>query len=595
MLGSVRLPDSFLEELRARTNLATLVGRKARLSRSGRNWKACCPFHQEKTPSFYVYDDGYHCFGCGAHGDAIGFVMQAQGASFMEAVEALADEAGLEIPRPVAREEAVERGRLAIRDVLAAAGEFYREQLHSPGGAAALAYLRARGVTDETIRRFGVGWSGEGRGGLLRRLGGQTDAATLMEAGLLREGEDGQPGGEFFFNRVMFPIRDRRGHVLAFGGRTLGEGQPKYLNSPETPVFAKRRTLYGLDLAREAARRGEPVIAVEGYMDAIALHQAGFAGAVAPLGTALTVEQLAGLWEISPTPVLCFDGDAAGARAAARTIDVALPLLSAERTLRFARLPEGEDPDTLVRRQGRPGIAAVLAAARPFSAALYESRREMAGGATPEARARLRALLEAASAAIPDTALRREYRREWDERAFAARRRTKPPATPSRRRPEPAEAAARRGEILLAIAICHPATIGAVEEALGGLSLLPPWEGVRAALLAWAEHASVLDSEALANHFANLGFQPELQRLRAVLPASATAERAEACWWHFYGLFNAGELERQVAAAQNACVAAPTLAAFDRLAALTAELQAVRQGVRTVGESAADEADILDD
>jgi DNA primase len=224
----VRLPDSFLEELRARTPLPALIGRRVKLSRSGRQWKGCCPFHGEKTPSFYVYDDGYHCFGCGAHGDAIGFVMQSQGASFMEAVELLAGEAGLDVPKPSAAAEAAERVRLDLHGILQAAAELYQANLFAPQGEAGLAYLRGRGLTDETIRRFGLGWSGEGRGALANALASDgVTPARLMEAGLLRPGDDGAPRGELFYNRVMFPIRDRRGRVISFGGRMLGDGQPK--------------------------------------------------------------------------------------------------------------------------------------------------------------------------------------------------------------------------------------------------------------------------------------------------------------------------------------------------------------------------------
>ena len=289
----MKLPDSFLEELRARTPIAALISRRVKLTRSGRQSKGCCPFHTEKTPSFYVYEDGYHCFGCGAHGDAVSFVMQTQGASFMEAVQSLASEAGLEVPRASPAAEAAERRRLDLHGVLDEALAHYRRRLAAKEGGAALAYLRGRGLTDATIEKFGLGWAGEGRGALASDLAGRDiTEAQLLEAGLLRTGEDGAVRGELFFNRVMFPIRDRRGRMISFGGRILGDGQPKYVNGPETPVFSKRRTLYALDLAREAARQGAPVVVVEGYMDVIALHQAGFGAAVAPLGTALTTEQL---------------------------------------------------------------------------------------------------------------------------------------------------------------------------------------------------------------------------------------------------------------------------------------------------------------
>src|ERR1019366_1718779 len=342
------LPAGFLDELRARTPLAAVIGRRVRLARSGRQWKGCCPFHGEKTPSFYVYDDHFHCFGCGAHGDAVSFVMQSQGAAFPEAVEQLAAEAGMEVPKPSAEAADAERRRLDLHAVLEAATKAFQRRLKLPEGVRALRYLHDRALTDATIDRFALGWSGEGRGALAADLAREgIEPAMLIEAGLMKPAEDGRPASDFFFNRVMFPIRDRRGRVISFGGRVLGDGQPKYLNGPETALFSKRRNLYALDLARAAP--GAAVVVVEGYMDVIALHQAGFTGAVAPLGTALTEEQLEELWRLTPAPVLCFDGDAAGARAAARSADLALPLLAPDRTLRIATLPEGEDPDTLVR------------------------------------------------------------------------------------------------------------------------------------------------------------------------------------------------------------------------------------------------------
>jgi DNA primase (EC 2.7.7.-) len=269
------LPPNFLDELRARTPLAPLVARKVRLERSGRDQKGCCPFHNEKSPSFYVYDDHYHCFGCGAHGDAISFIMQNEGAGFMEAVERLAAEAGMQVPKPTPQAAEAERREADLSEVLAAAAAEYRRLLRLPQGASALAYLRGRGLSDATIEQFGLGWSGEGRGVITEALGRQgITPGRMIEAGLLKATERGPV--DYFFARVMFPIRDRRGRIISFGGRVLGDGQPKYLNGPETDLFSKRQTLYGIDLARSAVRSGATLIVVEGYMDVIALHQAGF-------------------------------------------------------------------------------------------------------------------------------------------------------------------------------------------------------------------------------------------------------------------------------------------------------------------------------
>ena len=524
------LPPQFLDELRARTPLSAVIGRRVRLARSGRQWKGCCPFHGEKTPSFYVYDDHYHCFGCGAHGDAIGFVMQSQGAAFMEAVEQLAAEAGLEVPKPSPEAAEAERRRHDLTSVLEAANSAYQRRLHLPEGRAALDYLHGRSLTDETIRHFGLGWSGEGRGGLITELerdGIEQDL--LLEAGLLRGGEDGGRVGELFFNRVTFPIRDRRGRVISFGGRTLGDGQPKYLNGPETALFSKRRNLYALDLARAA--RAATITVVEGYMDVIALHQAGFTGAVAPLGTALTEEQLEELWRLTPAPVLCFDGDAAGARAAARSADLALPLLAPDRTLRIAALPEGEDPDTLVRKQGSPAFQAVLDTARPLAVALYDLLREAGGERTPEQRAAFRARLEAAARRIPDRALSGEYRATLLDRYFAGRRGQRRPTTAHTTAPRPIPGAGHtdleRIRMVTAILLRHPNLLQDVEHAYAALALPPPLDRVRQALLDWAHSegahneahaANALDSAALMSHLNVSGIAAEAEQALAAVP-----------------------------------------------------------------------------
>ena len=373
-----------------------------RLARSGRQWKGCCPFHGEKTPSFYVYDDHYHCFGCGVHGDAITFVMQSQGASFPEAVEQLAAEAGMQVPTPSPEAAEAEKRRLDLAGVLDAAAASYQRRLFLPEGKAARDYLTSRGLSDETIHRYGLGWSGEGRGAIAADLAREgVTAEQLVDSGLMRRDDETGRVFDLFFNRVMFPIRDRRGRTISFGGRIMGDGQPKYVNGPETALFSKRRTLYGLDLAREATRRGGTLVVVEGYMDVIALGQAGFDAAVAPLGTALTEEQLTELWRLSPAPVLCFDGDAAGARAAARAAELALPMLAPERTLRLIALPSGDDPDSLVRSQGARAFQSMLDGARPLADCLYDLLREGMGDATPEQRAAFRTRLEEAAKTDP--------------------------------------------------------------------------------------------------------------------------------------------------------------------------------------------------
>ena len=591
------LPPQFLDELRARTPLPAVIGRRVRLARSGRQWKGCCPFHGEKTPSFYVYDDHYHCFGCGAHGDAISFVMQSEGAGFMEAVERLAAEAGIEVPKPSPEAAEAERKRHDLNSVLEAAQAGCHRRLLLPEGRHALAYLLGRGLTEQTIRRFGLGWSGEGRGALLAELGrdGITEEQ-LVDAGLMRRDDETGRAFDLFFNRVMFPIRDRRGRAISFGGRTLGDGQPKYVNGPETALFSKRRTLYALDLAREAVRGGASLVVVEGYMDVIALAQAGMGGAVAPLGTALTEEQLEELWRLAPAPILCFDGDAAGSRAAARAAELALPLLAPDRTLKLAKLPAGEDPDTLVRRQGADGIRTVLDAATPLADALYDLLREASGDATPEQRAAFLTRLDQAAGRISDKALAGEYREALRGRFYAARRRGRgarfggPATAPLRAAPRPQPAggivATERARILTAILLRHPAIWHDVEHAYAGLDLPRPFDTLRTALRDWIETADVLDSQALMSHLTLSGLNAEADQALATVPVplpacaalAAMPAEAEAGWWHIFGFLNVQRLGEEVALAEAACAQDLTQQSQNRLVALKAALNKVKSG-----------------
>ena len=605
------LPPNFLDELRARTPLPGLIGRRVRLARSGRQWKGCCPFHGEKTPSFYVYDDHFHCFGCGAHGDAIGFVMQSQGAGFMDAVAQLAAEAGLDVPQPTPEAAEVERERHTLGSVLATAEAAYQRRLFLPEGRQALEYLRGRGLTEETIRRFGLGWSGEGRGALAADL--TRDDITqeqLIDSGLMRRDDDSGRVYDLFFNRVMFPIRDRLGRTISFGGRIMGEGQPKYVNGPETSLFSKRRTLYGIDLAREGIRTGATLVVVEGYMDVIALSQAGFPAAVAPLGTALSEEQLNALWRLSPMPVLCFDGDAAGARAAARVAELALPLLAPDRTLKLAALPGGEDPDSLIRRQGKSGFDAVLDAAAPLVIALYELLRQGGGDNTPELRAAFRTRLEEAARRIPDKALASEYRSALLDRFFASRRRPASgrrgalgprdpfnrPVQPAGRtapRPHPATdvTAVERVRILTAILLRHPALLHDVDHAYADLELGPFGLGltlarVRGALREWASHNDVLDSNDLMDHLSSAGLLTDVEQVMASVPvplphcAAPAAMPAEAAtgWWHIFGFLNVDRLREELAMAEAEAARNLTGETTRRQVALKEALLRVQRG-----------------
>ncbi|HLL30390.1 MAG TPA: DNA primase [Allosphingosinicella sp.] len=407
------LNPQFLDEIRARTSLSALVGKTVKLQRAGREWKACCPFHKEKTPSFYVNDEKcfWHCFGCGVHGDAIRWLTDARGLPFMDAVKELADAAGMEVPAadPRAREKA-ERAT-GLYDVMEAAQRWFEEQLGGLEGAQARAYLDKRGISDATRRRFGFGYAPDTRGKLraaLRDFGNDR----LIEAGLLIAPEDEREPYDRFRGRLMFPIRDRRGRVIAFSARILGAGEPKYLNSPDTALFDKGRTLFNIDKAAAASREAKRVIVVEGQMDVIALDQAGLGEAVAPLGTAVTEAQLGLLWRLAPTPILCFDGDSAGQKAAVRALLRALPHVGPGRSLGFVTLPPGQDPDDLVRSEGRKAMEALLQSPQSLVDRLWQHELESETLATPEQKAGLRHRLSEHVSTIQDPHVREQYRSE---------------------------------------------------------------------------------------------------------------------------------------------------------------------------------------
>ncbi|MBH1998542.1 MAG: DNA primase [Sphingomonadaceae bacterium] len=431
------LTPQWLDELRARTSLSTLIGKSVKVQKAGREYKACCPFHNEKTPSFTINDEKgfYHCFGCGAHGDAIRWMTDQRGLPFMEAVKELAASAGMEVP--AADPRAAKRAEQAkgLHDAMAAAQDFFQTQLDAIEGADARAYLLKRGISDATRRAFGFGYSPDGRNRLKAALK-DFGEPMLVEAGLLID-PDALEGGsgnakkrdsyDRFRGRLMLPIRDIRGRTIAFGGRILGAGEPKYLNSPDTPLFDKGRTLYNIDRASPASRSTGRVIVVEGYMDVIALAQAGFTDAVAPLGTALTEHQIERLWKMVEVPILCFDGDAAGQKAAIRAATRALPLLHPGHSLAFATLPTGQDPDDLLRASGPAAMAAVLDGARPLIEQLWSHEQGAAPLDTPEQKAALKQRLRALSDSIQHPDVRAHYVHAFRERydaLFFARRDT---------------------------------------------------------------------------------------------------------------------------------------------------------------------------
>ncbi|MEM6907476.1 MAG: DNA primase [Pseudomonadota bacterium] len=411
------------DELRARITLSSVVQRTTKLTKAGREWKACCPFHDETTPSFYVNDQKgfYHCFGCGAHGDVITWMIEQRGLGFMDAIKELAAEAGMEVPAPdpVAAKKAEKRAELV--DVTTAAQEWFVDNLRAADGRQALEYLKRRGLTSDTLREFGFGYAPESKQALSKALA-RFEAQMLTESGMRIVTDDGA-AYDRFRGRVMLPIQDARGRVIAFGGRILEkrDGVAKYLNSPDTPLFDKGRTLYNLHRAAPASRQSGRVVVVEGYMDVVALHQAGICDAVAPLGTALTETQLEMLWRMVDTPVLCFDGDAAGQRAAMRAISRALPMLGPMRSLSIVRLPSGLDPDDLIKQQGAQAMEQLLDQPASLLDVLWEVERDAQPLSTPENKAGLKSRLMAHVDTIGDNDVRALYRRELLDRfsAFA--------------------------------------------------------------------------------------------------------------------------------------------------------------------------------
>jgi DNA primase len=525
-----------LDEFKARLPLVELVARHVRLTRRGREHLGLCPFHQEKTPSFTVSEAKgfYHCFGCGQHGNAIDFIMAIEGLEFAPAIARLAELTGLPAPyRAGAGAPPVDRTLYAVNE---AAARWFAGRLESAQGAEAAAYLERRGLDQATILRFGLGYAPPERTGLKRALEAEGYAETAaVEAGLLVQPEDG-PSYDRFRHRVTFPIHDRRGRIVGFGGRALGEARAKYLNTPDTPLFHKGELLYGLSLARPAVRQHGSVVVAEGYMDVIALAQAGFANAVAPLGTAVTEAQLALLWQLADEPVVCLDGDEAGLRAAHRLIERALPVLKPGKSLRFALLPAGQDPDSLLRNAGRGALERRLADALPLVEFLW--RRELAGRSlsTPERRAALTQRWHQLAQSVVDRELRWLFRQEAQQRlrtAFAPYERpgrgpaaaARGPATagvgPRRlgellARPELADARQLFGPILV-----RPELLHHVEEEFGALEFgAPELDALHQAILSWYGESGHLDPAGLSNHLCGIGFAGLVKQLAASGPGT---------------------------------------------------------------------------
>ncbi len=602
------IPSHFLDELRERTTLSDVVGKRVRLVKKGHEHSGLCPFHKEKTPSFTVSDTKgfYHCFGCGAHGSAFDFVMETEGLGFREAVEKLASELAMVLPQDSPEDRHKAQQRKSLYDVVEAACRYFETALHQSEGAHAMAYLHARGLTDDTITAFRLGVAPQHRDGLVKALEHQgMTQRQMIDAGLLIKRDDGSTY-ERFRGRVIFPILDRRARVVAFGGRILDSqtDAPKYLNSPETDLFHKGRLLYALDTAQVDVRAGQTLIVTEGYMDVIALNQAGFAGALAPLGTALTDVQILELWKIAPEPVLCFDGDRAGARASARAAQRALPLLRAGAGLRFATLPPGEDPDSLIRGQGAGTFQAVLDAATPLSAVLWNMELSQSSSDTPEGRAALQKRLDDHVRHIEDATVRSHFQFAFKDRLWRLRRESggarefksrgrkafapvKPPVFDTKNGRQAAlsvhiDKAQVREKILITALITHPDLFDEVGEKLGNLAFSTvALDNLRQEVLKTLAQDAGLDTEAFQRHLKESGyteildalFDPRIFGHAFFARPQVPFETALEGWYETYELYNRRDLEAELLEAQRRLAANMTTETFERFRALKIQEQ----------------------
>jgi len=555
------IDPTFLQALKDRVSLAELIGRQVTLTRRGREHVGLCPFHSEKTPSFTVNEQKgfYHCFGCGAHGGPVDFLMAAENLSFPEAVERLAAAVGMRMPAPDPRAAQAERRRASLQDAVEAAAKWFSAQLQGAGGGAARTYLEQRGVRTETAARFRLGLAPDRRTGLRDALlARDLPEALLVEAGLLVRPEQGGDCHDRFRNRLIFPISDRRGRAIAFGGRALGEARAKYLNSPETPLFHKGATLYNYANARQAAVESGRIVVVEGYMDVIALVQAGFSDAVAPLGTAVTEDQLQLLWRAAPSPILCFDGDAAGVRAAARALERALPLMTPQRTLSFALLPQGQDPDDLVRMAGRDGLARLLEAALPVSEMVWRIACTTHPPDSPESAARRNEAALQLVDRIGEANLKGSLKDSMWERIRAERAERRPgrhgrgrggkgrgAAADSVLVPMAAPDKTRRERRLLALALARPDLVLAELEAFAAVPFLDlQLDSLKRAIIDATSREAALDAGGLWDHLCATGHDAALRRLEngdLKGPGSAgdtTGQELEKAWRETMDLFS---------------------------------------------------------
>ncbi|WP_426687810.1 DNA primase [Rhodanobacter ginsengiterrae] len=526
------IPDSFIDELLARVDIVDVIERRVPLKKAGREWTACCPFHNERSPSFYVSPakQFFHCFGCGVHGSAIKFLMDYDRLEFPDAVEELAQTVGLTVPREGGREAAPREDKTDLYALLDAAALWYEGEL--PRNPEAQAYCRKRGLDADTIKRFRLGWAPAGYDGVMKSLGNTPRRLELLnEAGMIASNEKGSKYDRFR-ERLMFPILDRRGRVIAFGGRVLSaEQSPKYLNSPETPLFHKGRELFALWQVKQANQNLVRIVVVEGYMDVIALHQAGLPIAVATLGTATTPEHTEVLFRAAPDVVFCFDGDRAGRAAAWKALEAALPRLRDGRQAYFLFLPDGEDPDSLVRKEGKEGFDKRIKEAMPLSDYFFNELSHDVDMASLDGRARLAERARPLLAKLPDGAFRDLMAQELEKRSGArAMLQADPSAQRAMQRPTAVQRSLVRSAISLLLA--QPGLADQVEKPYRFLRLDKPGVGLLAELLDLARARPGINPAMLVEHFAERPEYPSLQKLMAALsvgePESQSVEFFDA-------------------------------------------------------------------
>ncbi len=511
------VPPEFIEDLRQRVPLSDVIGRRVKLVRKGHRHIGLCPFHAEKTPSFSVVDDDgfYHCFGCGVHGDAISFLRETEGLDFIEAIERLAEMAGLTLPSSTPQDSVALRQRKVVLDILEETTLFYEAALRSNDGRNARLYLKQRGLDPVIAKSYRIGYSP--RNGLQSALvsKGFSDL-DMLTAGVVGKSQRDGSLYDYFRDRVMFPIENRQGRVIAFGARALTEAQPKYLNSGEGPTFSKKSVVYGWVQARESLRRDLPLVVAEGYMDVIAIHKTGLAAAVAPLGTALTPEQISLLWKLHDEPVLCFDGDTAGQRAHKRALERILPLLEPGRSIRFAVLPDGNDPDDLIRTFGHDEFQKVISTARSLIDSLWVSLQREYDLVQPETRAQFWQAVRGHVRSIGNNQVRSAYGDEIESRIALMRNQTRGVSSmvAPRLAPRPKTGLINRHRALAALLLAHPAMVSANFEALSMLdSGDKKLESLKKALIDAVIGNPDLDVVAIRHHLIGLNLGDVLAEL----------------------------------------------------------------------------------